>query len=93
VNGCVKRVLQELTTMRHILLASLLVLMPVAAVAGPDRAPVRDTPFPDVPRDHWAYDAVEQLRKVGILRGYPPAQTFSPKPAEKPKPASAPRRA
>jgi len=74
------------------LLAAMLLAAPAAmAYAGPDRAPVRDTPFPDVPRDHWAYDAVEQLRKAGIVRGYPPGQTFSPKPGESRKPAPAKR--
>jgi hypothetical protein len=62
---------------------------PLSANAQPDgkpagSAPVRTTPFPDVPRDHWAYDAVEQLRKRGILRGYPP----SPKPAARPRSAA-----
>lgn len=33
--------------------------------------PFRTEPFPDVPKEHWAFDAVEQLRKLGILRGYP----------------------
>ena len=28
-------------------------------------------PFADVPRDHWAYDAVETLRQKGIIAGYP----------------------
>lgn len=28
-------------------------------------------PFPDVPQDHWAFQAVESLRQKGILRGYP----------------------
>ena len=27
-------------------------------------------PFSDVPRDHWAYDAVEQLATDGIIEGY-----------------------
>lgn len=27
--------------------------------------------FRDVPADHWAYEAVESLRKAGILIGYP----------------------
>src|SRR5437660_9309703 len=27
--------------------------------------------FKDVPRDHWAYQAVEPLRARGILAGYP----------------------
>jgi hypothetical protein len=33
-------------------------------------APVAQ-PFPDVPRDHWAFGAVERLRKAGIVIGYP----------------------
>ena len=28
-------------------------------------------PFPDVPKDHWAYQAVMELKKKGILIGYP----------------------
>jgi hypothetical protein len=28
-------------------------------------------PFKDVPVDHWAYQAVENLRQAGILKGYP----------------------
>ena len=65
--------------------------------AGTDTAPVRTTPFPDVPKGHWAYDAVEQLRQLGILRGYP-GGVFEPAPArarasaKKPH-AVAPRRA
>ncbi len=27
--------------------------------------------FPDVPKDHWAYQAVEQVRETGIMVGYP----------------------
>ncbi|MBP5738796.1 MAG: S-layer homology domain-containing protein, partial [Abditibacteriota bacterium] len=27
--------------------------------------------FVDVPTDHWAYDAVNQLQRVGIIVGYP----------------------
>ena len=27
-------------------------------------------PFTDVPRGHWAYDAVEQLRQDGVVEGY-----------------------
>jgi hypothetical protein len=29
------------------------------------------TMFPDVPRNHWAYDAVKSLKDKGILQGYP----------------------
>ena len=31
--------------------------------------------FPDVPRDHWAFAAVQRLAGEGIVNGYPPAQT------------------
>ena len=30
--------------------------------------------FADVPKDHWAYGAVESLRQKGILLGYPDGQ-------------------
>jgi hypothetical protein len=32
---------------------------------------VQGEPFKDVPADHWAYQAVENLRQRGVLRGYP----------------------
>jgi hypothetical protein len=55
-------------------LKALLVLaLSAIAPAAADNAPIRTTPFPDVPKTHWAYDAVESLRQKGILRGYPPA--------------------
>ena len=55
-------------------LAGLCCVTPAAAQErrDPDRTPIRTTPFRDVPKEHWAYDAVEQMRKLGILRGYPP---------------------
>lgn len=83
--------------MQRLLLLALTLLCPLAAAARearPDPAPVRTTPFPDVPRDHWAFDAVEQLRELGIVRGYPPAQTFQPRKrtAAPAKPGRAPGR-
>ena len=27
-------------------------------------------PFTDVPRDHWAYDAISQLAHDGVIEGY-----------------------
>lgn len=38
--------------------------------AAPAMAAASDTLFNDVPTDHWAYGAVEQLAKDGILTGY-----------------------
>ncbi|EFB89343.1 hypothetical protein HMPREF7215_0834 [Pyramidobacter piscolens W5455] len=40
----------------------------LVAVAAPAFAA---NPFSDVPMNHWAYDAVEQLSAKGILEGYP----------------------
>ena len=31
---------------------------------------VSANPFEDVPRDHWAYDAVAQLAADGVIEGY-----------------------
>src|SRR5437588_1877396 len=47
------------------LLASVLVAMAVA------RPALAQGPFADVPTDHWAYDAVNELAKQGIVNGYP----------------------
>jgi len=32
---------------------------------------LKPEPFADVPPDHWAYNAVEQLRQAGLTEGYP----------------------
>lgn len=47
---------------------TLAVLLAWAAVVPASAA---DQPFPDVPRDHWAYEAVEALRQAGLIEGYP----------------------
>jgi hypothetical protein len=58
---------------------------PAAAQQSPAHsAGIRTEPFPDVPKEHWAFDAVEQLRKQGIVRGYPPEPT--PRPAARKMP-------
>ena len=40
----------------------------LVAVAAPAFAA---NPFSDVPMNHWAYDAVEELASKGVLEGYP----------------------
>ena len=69
-------------------LSALLCLVPLAAGAQeaprPDRTPAADRPFSDVPPGHWAFDAVEDMRKRGILRGYPPQPKPAPKRQAKP---------
>src|SRR5215211_5332042 len=47
--------------------------MAKAAIAAPAQGP-----FADVPTDHWAYDAVNELAALGIFNGYPD-QTFGGK--------------
>jgi hypothetical protein len=45
-----------------------LLVVAVLACAAPVLA---QGPFNDVPMDHWAYDAVDQLQQNGVLIGYP----------------------
>lgn len=80
---------------RSLILASacLFVGSSLMAAAAPKSAPPRNpkpigyyrpTPFPDVPKTHWAYEAVELMRKLGILRGYPPVKLAPLDPAKLP---------
>ena len=39
-------------------------------------APQTVAPFPDMPRDHWANQAVMDLKQRGILLGYPAAPVY-----------------
>jgi hypothetical protein len=55
--------------MRKIALALAAVM--VVAVAP---AQVGRSAPPDVPRDHWAFPAVDELFRLGLLRGYPDGQ-------------------
>ncbi len=67
-------------------LASCSVIAISLAVAG-TRAGAQSN-FPDVPKDHWAYSAVLELKQKGILIGYPNG-TFNgivPKGVPHPKP-------
>src|SRR3954451_15226028 len=52
---------------------ALTLIMGRAALAVPAQGP-----FADVPTDHWAYDAVNELAALGIFNGYPD-QTFGGK--------------
>src|SRR5947209_15597237 len=49
-------------------LALLAGAMAILAFARPALA---QGPFADVPTDHWAYDAVNELASRGIVNGYP----------------------
>lgn len=62
-----------------VLLSALCLAAGIARAQPPSRSePGADRPFVDVPRDHWAYEAVEELRKRGILRGYPAVSPPAP---------------
>ncbi len=50
-------------------LALTLATLMIWAVSVPAFAVVE--PFPDVPQDHWAYEAIESLRLAGLIEGYP----------------------
>jgi uncharacterized membrane protein len=50
----------------------------LGAAAGAPQANAQAAPFLDTPTNHWAYQAVQDLAKKGILIGYPDA-TFGGK--------------
>ncbi|MGQ9629562.1 MAG: S-layer homology domain-containing protein [bacterium] len=56
--------------MRGKRLIALLAAASVLAVSLPLGAQDAEMPFKDVPRGHWAYDAIKELSKRNILRGY-----------------------
>ena len=43
----------------------------VNALVGIQSEPDTTTMFPDVPENHWAYEAVEAMAKSGLVKGYP----------------------
>ena len=43
----------------------------VNALVGIQAEPDTTTMFPDVPENHWAYEAVEAMAKSGLVKGYP----------------------
>lgn len=47
--------------------------MALSAPAAAKAPAAANRPFTDIPRNHWAFEAVEAMRQRGILRGYPPA--------------------
>jgi hypothetical protein len=59
--------------------------MPSLSASAQQAEPPTRGPFVDVPRNHWAYEAVEELRQRGILLGYSPTP-------ERPATAPAPKR-
>lgn len=63
-------------TLRYALSAVLTAGMIVPAFAQSDN-------FPDVPDNHWAYEALSNLKKAGILVGYPDGIFRGPRPANR----------
>ncbi len=55
-------------------IATLLFTAVVLACAADAQQPAPPDRFVDVPPDHWAYGAVENLRQRGIIVGYPDAR-------------------
>ena len=46
-------------------------LLALGAAAGTPQANAQAAPFLDTPTNHWAYEAVQDLAKKGIVIGYP----------------------
>src|SRR5437870_7692526 len=53
------------------MMRKLALLASVVTVMAFARPALAQGPFADVPTDHWAYDAVNELAKQGIVNGYP----------------------
>jgi len=53
------------------MMKKLALLATVVAAIAVARPALAQGPFADVPTDHWAYDAVNELAKQGIVNGYP----------------------
>jgi len=53
------------------MMRKLALLAGVLATLAIGRPALAQGPFADVPTDHWAYDAVNELAKQGIINGYP----------------------
>src|SRR5690242_4620957 len=53
------------------MMKKLALLATVVAAMAVARPALAQGPFADVPTDHWAYDAVNELAKQGIMNGYP----------------------
>lgn len=57
-----------------------LVIVFILAVAGTALAAPATNPFGDVPRQHWAYDAVNKLIQARIIDGYGDGKFYGDKP-------------
>src|SRR3954465_7194051 len=53
------------------MMKKLAVLASVVAAIAVARPALAQGPFADARTDHWAYDAVNELAKQGIVNGYP----------------------
>ena len=65
--------------MRKLLLTSAL----VCAMATPILAQSGQGAPPDVPKDHWAHKAVDELFRAGLLKGYPDGTFKGNRPASR----------
>src|SRR5438128_968143 len=53
------------------MMKKLALLAGAVAIMAFARPALAQGPFADVPTDHWAYDAVNELASRGIVNGYP----------------------
>jgi len=53
------------------MMRKLALLVGAVAIMAFARPALAQGPFADVPTDHWAYDAVNELAQHGIVNGYP----------------------
>lgn len=61
--------------MRHLKIWGLIICLLLFGLWS--QASASETTYKDVPKTHWAYEAIESLAKAGILKGFPDG-TFKP---------------
>jgi len=52
----------------------------LVASAQAQPAGAQNAEYPDVPRGHWAYEAINKLSQAGVLEGYPDGNYYGNKP-------------
>lgn len=57
--------------MRHCSLGMVLVTLLVLCLSPALPVGASEMPFPDVPEEHWAYEAVAEIAEAGLVIGYP----------------------
>ncbi len=68
--------MKKMTKLSALLAATAIAPAVVSPLMAPSAHAQDRAEFQDVPRDHWAYAALQKLAAAGVLEGYPPAGDY-----------------